>query len=96
VVTARDEVAGETPGALRAEAVAPREARAAEAVGVAIAARVAIVAIVAIVACGLRCDAEDSLRYANTWLERFASWQFARTRRTGETAVGRKSRRKTS
>ena len=39
VVTARDEVAGETPGALRAEAVAPREARAAEAVGVAIANR---------------------------------------------------------
>ena len=80
MVTARDEVAGETPGALRAEAVAPREARAAEAVGVAIAARVAIVAIVAIVACGLRCDAEDSLRYANTWLERFASWHFARAR----------------
>ena len=62
MVTARDEVAGETPGAFRAEAVAPREARAAEAVGVAIAARVAIVAIVAIVACALRCDAEDTIR----------------------------------
>ena len=62
MATARDEVAGETPGALRAEAVAPREARAAEAVGVAIAARVAIVAIVAIVACALRCDAEDTIR----------------------------------
>ena len=86
MATARDEVAGETPGALRAEAVAPREARAAEAVGVAVAARVAIVAIVAIVACALRCDTR--IRYANTWLERFASWQFARTRSTGETAVG--------
>jgi len=79
VATARDEVAGETPGALRAEAVAPREARAAEAVGVAIAARVAIVAIVAIVACALRCDAEDTIRKhvaREIRLER----QFARTR----------------
>ena len=50
--TARDDVAGETPGALRAEADARREARAAEAEDVALAA--AIVAIVAVVGCGAK------------------------------------------
>ena len=50
--TARDDVAGETPGALRAEADARREARAAEAEDVAVAA--AIVAIVAVVGYGAK------------------------------------------
>ena len=48
--TARDDVAGETPGALRAEADARREGCSTEPLSVAVGARVAIVAIVAIVA----------------------------------------------
>ena len=73
VATARDDVAGETPGALRAEADARREARTTEALGVAVPARVAIVAIVASRARNVVASRYDT--HGNTWRTRDLTWR---------------------